>query len=717
MSGNSARIILETHRNENLKRQTVRTFMSKRRPIERLRNIGIMAHIDAGKTTTTERFLFYTGKTHRMGEVDDGASVMDWMVQEKERGITITSAATTCFWNDYQINIIDTPGHVDFTAEVERSLRVLDGAIAIFCAVGGVEPQSETVWKQANKYDIPRIAYVNKMDRMGADFENVLTMMADRLKAVAIPIQLPVGAEDKFTGIIDLIEMNYREYDGDSLGSKYFDLPIPNEYVSKAEVARHRLLETISEFDDELMDKYLREKEIEVVDIKRALRAGTLQSAIVPVLCGSSFHNIGVQKLLDAIIDYLPAPSDLPPVEGINPKTEVIESRAANAKAPFSALAFKVATDPFFDTLVFFRVYSGTLQAGKQVLNTLTGKKERISRILEMHANKREDLKEVTAGDIAAAVGLKYSTTGSTFCDERHPISFESMVFPEPVIYVAIEPKTKADQEKLGESLKKLSDEDPTFRVNINEDTGQTIISGMGELHLEIIIDRLTREFNVGANVGRPQVAYKETISMSGEAEGKFIRQSGGRGQYGKVTVRIEPLKPGEGFIFEDASKGGVIPREFIKAIELGISEAMGTGLIGGYPIVDVKATLLDGGYHEVDSSELAFRIAASMAFKEAVKKSKPVLMEPTMNVEVVAPETSLGTVIQDLNSRRGSITGMFDRHDGKVLSAQVPLSEMFGYATQLRNITQGRGLYTMEFSHYQPVPEKVSPLSYTGMV
>ena len=683
---------------------------------ERLRNIGIMAHIDAGKTTTTERILYYTGKTHRIGEVDDGAAVMDWMAQEKERGITITSAATTCFWKEHQINIIDTPGHVDFTAEVERCLRVLDGAVAIFCAVSGVEPQSETVWKQADKYHIPRIAYVNKMDRIGADFDRVLVMMRKRLATEAVAIQIPVGAEGNFVGMIDLVEMTFRTYDEDSLGDIFIDSPIPKDYLAAAEKARKELLEAVSEFDDELMDCYLNEKEIRAEDIRRAIRKGTLQSKITPVLCGSSLKNKGVKKLLDAIIDYLPAPNDLPPVVGINPKNGNEEIRQTDQDAPFSALVFKVATDPYFDKLVFFRVYSGRVQVGKTVLNTLSGKKERLSRLLEMHANKRHDLKEVKAGDIAAAAGLKFSTTGSTLCDMKYPIAFESMEFPEPVIYVAIEPKSKADQDRLIESLRKLSDEDPTFRMRIDEETGQTIISGMGELHLEILVDRLIREFNISANVGKPQVSYKETIIAAAEAEGKFIRQSGGRGQYGEVRIRVEPLAHGKGFVFENEIKGDVIPKKFISSIEEGIKEALSNGVIAGYPIDDIRVVLIGGGHHEVDSTDVAYRIAGSMALKKAVKKAGSVLMEPAMNVEVVVPEDYLGTIIQDLNSRRGEITGMYDKQRSKVVDAVVPLSEMFGYATQLRNMTQGRGIYTMEFSHYQPVPEKVFPVSYTGL-
>jgi elongation factor G len=687
--------------------------MPKGIPLTKLRNIGIMAHIDAGKTTTTERILYYTGKTHRIGEVDDGAAVMDWMAQEKERGITITSAATTCFWDDFQINIIDTPGHVDFTAEVERSLRVLDGAIAVFCAVAGVQPQSETVWKQADRYGIPRIAFVNKMDRIGADFNRAVTMMAVRLKAVPVPVQIPVGAENGFSAVIDLIDMNCRTFDETTFGSVFTDHPIPADMLPAAEKARAEMLEAVSEFDDELLDKYLNEKEILRGDIKRAIRIGTLKSVITPVLCGSALRNMGVQKLLDAVIDYLPSPIDLPPIKGIHPKTGKEESRPPDPKAPFSALAFKVVSDQYFGKLVFFRVYSGTLKIGSQVLEAVSGKKERISRVLEMHANKREDLKEVSAGDIAAGVGLKFTTTGSTLCQNNKPILLETMKFPEPVIYVAIEPRSKADQEKLNESLDKLADEDPTFQVRTDENTGQTIISGMGELHLEILVDRLTREFGVQANVGKPQVSYKETITEAVQAEGRFVRQSGGRGQYGIVTLKVEPLEPGKGFVFENKLKGDVIPAEFIPAVRKGIEEAMGNGVIAGYPVDDIKASLVDGRYHEEDSSDVAFHIAGSLAFKDAIKKARPVLMEPVMSVEITVPEEFLGGIIQDINSRRGDINGIFDRKDAKVLDAVVPLSEMFGYATQLRNMTQGRGIYTMEFSHYQPVPEKVSPVSF----
>ncbi|MBD3170685.1 MAG: elongation factor G [candidate division Zixibacteria bacterium] len=688
--------------------------MPKGIPLERLRNIGIMAHIDAGKTTTTERILFYTGKTHRIGEVDEGAATMDWMVQEKERGITITSAATTCFWRNHQINIIDTPGHVDFTAEVERSLRVLDGAVAVFCAVAGVQPQSETVWKQADRYRVPRIAFVNKMDRIGADFKNAVAMMANRLNTVAVPVQLPVGAEDRFSAVIDLIEMNCRTYDEVSYGSMFEDTPIPDGMLDQARQARMEMLEAVSEFDDELLDKYLSDGEITPDDIKRAVRKGTLESKITPVLCGSSLKNKGVQKLIDAIIDYLPSPQDLPPITGRNLKTGKDEDRPPDVSAPFSALAFKVATDQYFGKLIFFRVYSGKLQVGKQVLNTLSGKKERISRILEMHSNKHEDLKEIAAGDIAAAVGLKFTATGSTICDPKYPIALEMMKFPEPVVHVAIEPKSKADQEKLSLTLQKLADEDPTFQVKMDEETGQTLISGMGELHLDVIVDRLTREFKVDANVGKPQVSYKETITRTGEAEGKFIRQYGGQGQFGKVTLRVEPLESGSGFEFESELKGDVLPKEFVKAVEKGVREGLNNGVLAGYPIDDLKVFLINAGYHVEDSTEVAYNIAGSLALKDAIRKAHPVLMEPTMSVEVITPEEYLGNVIQDLNSRRGEVTGMRELKGDKVVDAEMPLSEMFGYATQLRNMTQGRGTFTMEFSHYQPVPEKVSPVSYS---
>ncbi len=680
----------------------------KRIPLERIRNIGIMAHIDAGKTTTTERILFYTGRVHRIGEVDEGSATMDFMPQEKERGITITSAATTCFWRNYRINIIDTPGHVDFTVEVERSLRVLDGSVAIFCAVGGVEPQSETVWRQADKYGVPRIAYVNKMDRMGADFFRVLEMMKERLGAHPVAIQLPIGAEENFEGVIDLIKMK-AIYWLDELGTEYEYREIPEEYRSMAEEYRHLLLEAASEFSDELMEKYLEEKEITEEEIKRALRKGTLEAKINPVLTGASFKNKGVQPLLDAIVDFLPSPLDVPPVKGINPKTGEEEERRPNDNEPFCALAFKVMVDPYVGKLTFFRVYSGSLKAGSQVLNATKGKKERVGRILQMHAHHREEREEIWSGDIVAAVGLKDTTTGDTLCDPNHPLLLESMKFPEPVISVAIEPKTKADQDKLSSALAKLAEEDPTFKVSYDEETGQTIISGMGELHLEIIADRLMREFKVGANVGRPQVAYRETITKPvSNVEGKYVRQTGGRGQYGHVVIKLEPA-PGEDFIFEDKIVGGVIPREFIPAVEKGIRESLESGVLAGYPVVDVKVTLYDGSYHPVDSSEIAFKIAASMAVREALHRAHPVLLEPIMKVEVVIPEEYLGDVLGDLNSRRARIEGMERRANAQVIRAYVPLAEMFGYATQLRSLTQGRGVFTMQFEKYEPVPASIA--------
>jgi elongation factor G len=685
------------------------THMARKFPLERTRNIGIMAHIDAGKTTTTERVLYYTGINYKIGEVHEGTATMDWMVQEQERGITITSAATTCHWRDHRINIIDTPGHVDFTIEVERSLRVLDGAVAVFCSVGGVEPQSETVWRQADKYRVPRIAFINKMDRVGADFFRGVRMIRERLRANAIPIQLPIGAEDGFRGIIDLIAMKAVLWDDDSLGARYRTEEIPADFVKDAEQYRDELLEAVADSDEGLMEKYLEGREISESELRQAIRQATLQIKIIPVLCGAAFKNKGVQPLLDAVVDFLPAPTDVPAVEGINPDTEQRESRPADDTAPFAALAFKIMTDPFVGTLTFLRVYSGIVESGSYVFNSTKGKKERIGRLLKMHANKREDIKEVYAGDIAAAVGLRDSTTGDTLCDENHPIVLEAIEFPAPVISIAIEPKTKADQEKLGVSLQKLATEDPSFRVNTDRETGQTIISGMGELHLEIIVDRLLREFKVDANVGKPQVAYKETIRRSTEKEGKFIRQTGGRGQYGHVVLRVEPLLPGKGFEFEDDTKGGVVPREYISAVERGVRDAMETGPLAGYPMVDVKVALLDGSYHEVDSSEIAFKIAASMAFKEATSKASPVILEPIMAVEVVVPEEFSGAVFGDLNGRRGKIQGMDTRAGAQVITATVPLAEMFGYATDLRSMTQGRATYTMQFAHYEPVPQPIS--------
>ncbi len=683
--------------------------MARTIALDKTRNIGIMAHIDAGKTTTTERILYYTGISYKIGEVDEGTATMDWMVQEQERGITITSAATTCFWRDHRINIIDTPGHVDFTIEVERSLRVLDGAVAVFCSVGGVEPQTETVWRQADKYRVPRIAFVNKMDRMGADFFRVVQMIQDRLGAHPLPIQLPIGAEDRFRGVIDLIQMKAILWGEESLGAKFQVEPIPSEMAEMAEEYREKLLEAVADCDESIMEKYLDGREITESEIRKAIRKAGLELKLVPVLCGAAFRNKGVQPLLDAVVDYLPSPVDILPVRGKHPMTQAEEERAATDEAPFSALAFKIMTDPFVGTLTFFRVYSGALFSGSSIYNSTKGKRERIGRLLKMHANKREEIKEVYSGDIAAAVGLRTATTGDTLCDETHPIILESIEFPEPVISIAIEPKSKADQEKLGLSLQKLTTEDPSFRVRTDEETGQTIISGMGELHLEIIVDRLLREFNVGANVGKPQVAYKETIRKAVEREGKFIRQTGGRGQYGHVVLKVEPQPPGTGFEFADAIKGGSIPREYIPAVEKGVREASESGALAGYPIVDVRTTLLDGSYHEVDSSEIAFKIAASLGFKDAVSRADPVLLEPIMAVEVVVPEEFMGDVIGDISSRRGKVLGMDSRPAAQVIEARVPLAEMFGYATELRSMTQGRATYTMQFSHYEPVPAAIS--------
>ncbi len=683
--------------------------MARQAPLERTRNIGIMAHIDAGKTTTTERILFYTGINYKLGEVHEGTATMDWMVQEQERGITITSAATTCSWRDHRINIIDTPGHVDFTIEVERSLRVLDGAVAVFCSVGGVEPQSETVWRQADKYGVPRIAFINKMDRVGANFERGVQMMSDRLKATPVPIQLPIGAEENFRGIIDLVTMKAMIWDEDSLGARWRDDEIPADMRAAAESARERLLEAVADVDEQLLEKYLEGKAIDEGEIRAAIRTATLKLSFVPVLCGSAFKNKGVQALLDAVVDYLPSPVDKPPVVGVNPASQSEEERPARDDAPFAALAFKIMTDPYVGTLTFFRVYSGRVESGATVINAAKGKRERIGRLLKMHANKREEIKEVYAGDIAAAVGLRECTTGDTVCDPDKPILLESIEFPEPVISIAIEPKTKQDQERLGTSLQKLATEDPSFRVETDTETGQTIIRGMGELHLEIIVDRLLREFKVDANVGRPQVAYKETIQKSVEQETKFVRQTGGRGQYGHVVLRLEPLPPGTGFQFADETKGGVVPREYIPAVEKGAKEALEGGVLAGYPMVDVKVALTFGSYHEVDSSEMAFKIAASMALKDGAKKAAPVLLEPMMAVEVVVPEEFMGDVIGNLSSRRGQIQGMDERAGARVVTAKVPLKEMFGYATDLRSMTQGRANYTMQFSHYEPVPAMVS--------
>ncbi|HXF75056.1 MAG TPA: elongation factor G [Methylomirabilota bacterium] len=683
--------------------------MARAFPLERTRNIGIMAHIDAGKTTTTERILYYTGINYKIGEVHEGTATMDWMVQEQERGITITSAATTCAWRDHRINITDTPGHVDFTIEVERSLRVLDGAVAVFCSVGGVEPQTETVWRQADKYRVPRLAFVNKMDRVGADFFRVIKMIEDRLGARPAVVQLPVGAEDKFVGVIDLVSMKAVVWEEESLGAKFHEAPIPEELAAQAEQYREKLIETAADCDETIMEKYLDGKEISEAELRKAIRSGTLSLKIVPILCGSAFRNKGVQPMLDAVVDYLPSPLDIPPVNGIEPGTNKPAERPARDDAPFSALAFKIMTDPFVGTLTFFRVYSGSITSGASVYNSTKGKRERFGRLLKMHANKREEIKEVYAGDIAAAVGLKTATTGDTLCDENQPIVLESIDFPEPVISIAIEPKSKADQEKLGLSLQKLATEDPSFKVRSDEETGQTIISGMGELHLEIIVDRLLREFNVGANVGKPQVAYKETIRKKVEQQGRFVRQTGGRGQYGDVWITLEPQEPGKGFEFVDAIKGGVIPREYIPAVEKGIREATENGPLAGYPVVDVKATLFDGSYHDVDSSEIAFKIAGSLAFKEAARKADPVLLEPIMSVEVVVPEEFMGDVIGDISSRRGKVLGMESRPAAQVIDARVPLAEMFGYATDLRSMTQGRATYTMQFSHYEPVPAAVA--------
>jgi len=683
--------------------------MARTVPLEKTRNIGIMAHIDAGKTTTTERILYYTGINYKIGEVHEGTATMDWMVQEQERGITITSAATTCHWRDHRVNIIDTPGHVDFTIEVERSLRVLDGAVAVFCSVGGVEPQTETVWRQADKYRVPRLAFVNKMDRLGADFFRVVKMIEDRLGARTVVMQLPIGAEDKFSGIVDLVTMKAVVWEDESLGAKFHEEPILSELKAQAEEYREKLVEAAADCDENIMMKYLDGKEVTEAEIRSAIRSGTLSLKVVPILCGSAFRNKGVQPMLDAVVDYLPSPLDIPPVTGVEPGTTKPAERPAKDDAPFSALAFKIMTDPFVGTLTFFRVYSGTLNSGASIYNSTKSKRERIGRLLKMHANKREEIKEVYAGDIAAAVGLKTATTGDTLCDENKPIVLESIDFPDPVISIAIEPKSKADQERLGLSLQKLATEDPSFKVRTDEETGQTIISGMGELHLEIIVDRLLREFNVGANVGKPQVAYKETVRKKIEQQGRFVRQTGGRGQYGDVWITLEPQQPGAGFEFIDAVKGGSIPREYISAVEKGIKEATENGPLAGYPVVDVKATLFDGSYHDVDSSEIAFKIAGSMAFKEAARKANPVLLEPIMAVEVVVPEEFMGDVIGDISSRRGKVLGMDTRPAAQAIDARVPLAQMFGYATDLRSMTQGRATYTMQFSHYEPVPAAVA--------
>ncbi len=683
--------------------------MQRRIELNRIRNIGIMAHIDAGKTTTTERILYYTGKLHRMGEVHEGGAAMDWMEQEKERGITITSAATTCYWKDHRINIIDTPGHVDFTAEVERSLRVLDGAIALFCSVGGVEPQSETVWRQADKYRVPRIAFVNKMDRVGADFFNAIQMMKDRLKANAVPIQLPIGQGDIFAGIIDLITMKARMYNDETLGATFDDVEIPDSFKNQANEYRHKLLEAVSDVDDTLLEKFLEGKNINKDEITHVLRKATIGVKIIPVLCGSSFKNKGIQNLLDKVVELLPAPSDVDEIIGhhIHEDDQVIRKISEDER--FTALAFKIMTDPYVGKLTFFRVYTGKASAGSYIYNSVSGKKERFARILQMHANSRQDIKDVYCGDIAAAVGFKYTRTGDTLCDKSDSIVLEQISFPEPVIQIAIEPKTKADQDKLGLSLIKLSDEDPTFSVSTNEETGQTLISGMGELHLEIIVDRLLREFKVAANIGKPRVAYKESIKSNVTQEGKFVRQSGGRGQYGHVKIEIEPNEKGKGYIFENAIVGGVIPKEYIPSVSKGIREAMKNGVLAGYPIEDIKVKLIDGSFHDVDSSEMAFKIAGSIAFKEGVKKANPILLEPIMDVEIVTPEEYMGDVMGDMSSRRGRVEGMSQRRDAQVIKALVPLSEMFGYATVLRSMTQGRAIYSMQFSHYDEIPKSIS--------
>jgi len=689
--------------------------LARTTPIDRYRNIGIMAHIDAGKTTTTERVLFYTGVSHKIGEVHDGAAVMDWMEQEQERGITITSAATTCFWkgmdqsfDEHRINIIDTPGHVDFTIEVERSLRVLDGAVAVFCAVGGVEPQSETVWRQANKYHVPRMAFVNKMDRAGADFFRVLGQIETRLKGNPVALQIPVGAEENFKGVIDLIKMKFIQWDDSTQGVNFEYVDIPSALQSKADEYREKLLEAAAETDEALLDKYLENGSLDETEIIKAIRKRCIDGEITPVICGSAFKNKGVQAMLDAVILFMPAPTDVPAIKGIL-EDESEGARGPEDKAPFAALAFKIANDPFVGNLTFFRVYSGTLKSGDTIYNPVKGNKERIGRLLQMHANDREEIKEVLAGDIAAAVGLKDATTGDTLCDLKEIITLERMEFPEPVISVAVEPKTKPDQEKMGIALGKLAKEDPSFRVHTDPESNQTIISGMGELHLEIIVDRMKREFKVEANVGKPQVAYRETIQATVEQEGKFVRQSGGRGQYGHVNIKIEPLEPGSGYQFVNGIVGGVVPREYIPAVDKGIQEQMANGVIAGYPVVDCKVTLYDGSYHDVDSSEIAFKIAGSMAFKEGAKKAKPVLLEPIMKVEVSTPEDYMGDINGDLNRRRGVLQGLEDAPLGKIVRAEVPLSEMFGYATDVRSMSQGRAAYTMEFSHYSIVPNNVA--------
>lgn len=682
--------------------------MPREYSLENTRNIGIMAHIDAGKTTTTERILYYSGKIHKIGETHDGGAQMDWMEQEQERGITITSAATTCHWKGNRINIIDTPGHVDFTVEVERSLRVLDGSVAVFCAKGGVEPQSETVWRQADQYHVPRMAYINKMDITGADFYHAVDMIRDRLGANPVCIQLPIGKESDFIGIIDLLTMKAEIYK-DDLGEEIEITDIPDDMKEEAESYRDKMLEALSEVDENLMEKYLEGEEITIEEIKAAIRKGTCNVELIAVTCGSSYKNKGVQMMLDAVVDYMPSPLDVPAIKGTNPETDEEDERKPSDDEPFSALAFKIMTDPYVGKLAFMRVYSGTAEAGSYVRNTTKGKRERFGRILQMHANHREEISKVYTGDIVAAVGLKDTTTGDTLADPDHPIILESMVFPEPVIDVAIEPKTKAGQEKMSVALQKLAEEDPTFRTHTDEETGQTIISGMGELHLDIIIDRMLREFKVEANIGQPQVAYREKITKKVDAEGKFARQSGGRGQYGHCLITLEPLEPGEGYIFENKTVGGSIPKEYIGPIDQGIQEAMQNGVLAGYPVIDFKATVYDGSYHEVDSSEMAFKVAGSMAFKNGMRKADPVIMEPMFKLEVVIPEEYMGDVMGDINSRRGRVEGMEARNGAQVINGMVPLAEMFGYATSLRSKTQGRGVYTMQFSHYEPVPKSVS--------
>ena len=683
--------------------------MSRQHSLDKTRNIGIMAHIDAGKTTSTERILYYTGASYKIGEVDEGTATMDWMEQEKERGITITSAATTCFWKDMRINIIDTPGHVDFTIEVERSLRVLDGAVAIFDAGQGVEPQSETVWRQADKYKVPRIAFINKMDKVGADFLESVKSMVDRLGANPIAVQLPIGAENTFRGPIDLISMKAVYFDDETLGAKYVIDEIPDELRSLAQEYRDKMIEKLADCDEDVMEKYIAGEEVTIDEIKKALRHGTIEMKLTPVLCGSSFKNKGVQLLLDAIMDYLPSPLDLPPVKGIDPDKDTEIERRADDNEPFSALAFKIMTDPYVGQLTYFRVYSGVLNSGSYVFNSTKDTTERIGRLLKMHANKREEIKSVYCGEIAAAVGLKNTTTGDTLCDKDKPIILEKMEFPEPVIGIAIEPKTKTDQERMGVALQKLAQEDPSFRVKSDEETGQTIISGMGELHLEIIVDRMLREFKVEANVGKPQVAYRETIKGKVESEGRYIRQTGGRGQYGHVWITVEAQTPGEGFVFENKIVGGSVPREYIPAVEKGIREALDSGVLAGYPVVDVKVSLFDGSYHDVDSSEMAFKIAGSMAFKDGAKRANPVLLEPIMALEVTVPEEYMGDVIGDINSRRGRIQAVKPRSAAQIITAEAPLSEMFGYATDLRSLSQGRATFTMQFARYEEIPRNIS--------